>query len=200
MAFVQANYHAICHKSALPFIPHMVAVRAFIFQNHIDTPDIISFCSSLYMAETTRLKYIAGWERPFPVLTIDSFNRELRNRCFDYYIERRLQDIRITLDKVNRRLHDPSTQECYQYLYNTELQAYKQLKGYEQFPNSAAYARVWKPGTPHILAMAELFLQYLSELIDGTSVITSTPSVEPQADSTKRPIPPVAPKESTTSI
>lgn len=162
IAFSQAHYVAIRDKTHR-FIPTIVAAQSEQYRDKLEVEDIISFCSSLYMAETTRQKFIAGWEKPLPRLTIDDIDWELRNRCFDFYIEQRIQDIRTNLRTDNRRLHGPSTQECYACLMESEQQAYNRLKGLEHFRGSAAYAREWKQGTPDNLAMTELFLQYLEE-------------------------------------
>lgn len=180
MAFVQANYNCLGHKSPLQFIPHIPALKAFYFRDKLDTKSIIEFCSWIYMAETTRLKYLGGWQNPIEYLTIRDIDRELRNRCFSYYIEHRIQDIRIELNKDNRRLHNATKQECLLKLLEIDTQAYRRLKSIGNLPGSVVYDQEWHPGTPDILAMTDLFLQYLSEFIDGTSVKTFAPSVEPQ--------------------
>lgn len=162
LAFSQAHYVAI-HAKTRSFIPNIVAAQSEPYWDKLVTEDIISFCRSLYMAETTRLKYLAGWKTPFPALTIDTFDRKLRNRCFDLYIERRTKDICTELNKENRRPHDATPKECLIKLLETDTQEYQRLKTIGNLPGSIIYDQEWKPGTPDILAMAELFLQYLSQ-------------------------------------
>lgn len=162
LAFSQAHYVAI-HAKTHSFIPNIVAAQSEPYWDKLVTEDIIGFCSSLYMAETTRQKFLHGWKNPYPALTIDSFPLRLRNRCFDYYIQYRKKEVMDELLSSNRRLHEPNELECLQTLMDEEQQSYNRLKGMEQFRGSEAFARVWKAGTPDILAMADFFLQYLAE-------------------------------------
>ena len=84
----------------------------------------------------------------------------------------------------NNRLYRPTELECMNILLEDEWQAYNRLKGIENFKSSLAYSEIWKPGTPDILRMAELFLTYLqdnmnllqnSQLVNITNNVTAFP-------------------------
>lgn len=184
LAFSQAHYVAI-HAKTRSFIPNIVAAQSEPYWDKLVTEDIIGFCSSLYMAETTRQKFLHGWKNPYPALTIDSFPLRLRNRCFDFYIQYRKKEVMDELLSTNRRLHEPNELECLQTLMDEEQQSYNRLKGMEQFRGSEAFARVWKAGTPDILAMADFFLQYLEEkisLLNKPTAMTQSIPVQPSND------------------
>ena len=187
LAFSQAHYVAI-HAKTHSFIPNIVAAQSEPYWDKLVTEDIIGFCSSLYMAETTRQKFLHGWKNPYPALTIDSFPLRLRNRCFDYYIQYRKKEVMDELLSSNRRLHEPNELECLQTLMDEEQQSYNRLKGMEQFRGSEAFARVWKAGTPDILAMADFFLQYLEEKITSLNNTDTIPTLSSTQRSYDSPI------------
>lgn len=168
VAFTQAHYEAIKDKTHL-FIPQLVAAKSQTCLGVLTAQDIIEFCRSLYMAETTRQKYLHGWDNESPLPTIHTFPLKLRNRCFDFYINHCYNEIFSTLSASNKRLHLPDEKECLEELLKNETQAYNRLKGMENFRGSIAFAQTWKQGTPDILAMADLFLQYLQERINNLS-------------------------------
>lgn len=164
LAYSQAHYSLITNKSRYPFVPQHAPIIASLFIEQIIPQDIIGFCQSLYMAEFTRQRYLNGW-KPSPITTIDTFPLDLRNNCFDTYIRLRTNSVMKELMHDNNRLYRPTHLECMSILLEEDLQAYNRLKGIEQFKGSHAYSEMWKPGTPDILRMAELFLTYLQDRI-----------------------------------
>lgn len=183
LAYTQAHYDLITNKSKYPFLPQQAPILASLYFGIIIPEDIIGFCQSLYMAEFTRQRYLNGW-KPSPITTIDTFPLDLRNNCFDAYIKLRTNSKMSELMQDNNRLYRPTELECMNILLEDEWQAYNRLKGIENFKSSLAYSEIWKPGTPDILRMAELFLTYLqdnmnllqnSQLVNITNNVTAFP-------------------------
>lgn len=173
-AFAEAHSNAINLKLGEHFSPFLPALRVHRYLGRLCSENIIDFSRDLMMAETTRTKYLNDW-KPTEIITPKSFPIKLRNRCFDLYISHRLSDIMTELEEDNDRLYPATELDALHELYSEDENAFGRLDGMRQFKGSAAYAQVWKPGTPHILRIAELFLKYLQNVIANKKQITSAP-------------------------
>lgn len=158
-ALSQTLYTFMTRKTIVPVKPLTMPVYTAFFKDKIITQDIIEFCNALLITEHWRRRYLA--QQPIPLVTVRDFPLALRNACFEEYIRFRLKEINNELLEDNDRLYPPTEQDCRKELYEREEQAYNQLAGIAQFKGSQAYSEIWRPTTPDVLRMAELFLAYL---------------------------------------
>ena len=133
---------------------------------HLSINNIVDFAKNLYIAEGFRQLILEGKEDSLDVPTIDDFNWELRNACFDVYIELRKEQIKEQLNKINRRIKGASDIDCLEKLLELERAVVDRENGLEQFRGSAAYNAMWYPGRQIVLDMLNIFIEYLNMYIN----------------------------------
>ena len=89
--------------------------KSFVFDN------IIDFCDMLLMANENRVLIVEGHTGYAPTEEdTDDIPWQLRNQCFDVYIQKRCKAIEKELNSNNRRLKAANQLECYEYLLDKE--------------------------------------------------------------------------------
>lgn len=140
-------------------------------QNCIDkiyTEDIIDFCKYILCGESIR-RHILQISNPPEYVTLQDFDINVRNQYFEEYIRCRVLDIKEEMDKERYRLYPPEQIDYLNRLLEEESQAYEREKALDDFPNSSAYAELNYAARPDVIAMADLFIQYLKDYIQRTS-------------------------------
>ena len=128
--------------------------------------NIVDFVKNLYIAEGFRQLILEGKEDSLDVPTLADFNWRLRNACFDVYIDLRMEQIKVELERDNTRVDEASEMECYKILFEEESAVVNRENGLEQFRGSAAYHAMWYPGRQLVLDMLNVFIPYLQKRID----------------------------------
>lgn len=93
------------------------------YLNKLLTVDAFNFCKYLYIAHGFCMHLLDGTEnsndksqKQTELPSIDNLDCDLRNQCFDFYIELRLKHILAKLKKNNRRLYPANEDEAYSQL------------------------------------------------------------------------------------
>lgn len=127
--------------------------------------NIIDFAKRLYIAEGFRQLILSGQEDYRDIPTLEKFNWRLRNACFDVYIDLRKEQIKELLNQDNTRVDEADDIEALQYMLDEEEAVVKRENGLESVVGSPAYIAMWYPGRKLILAMINVFIQYLPKRI-----------------------------------
>ena len=143
----------------------ILLLRADQHIGKLSIDNINDFARSLYVAEGFRQLILSGEEDFYEFPTLDSFDRKLRNACFEVYISMRLQQIRHEFDEDNTLVDDPEDLECLEHLYEEESMVANREITFEDFRGSAAYAAMWYPGRSMVLDIIKVFIEYLGKKI-----------------------------------
>lgn len=173
LAYVQGLSIYLKKDVKNPVADAMMAVLQV--QNCLDeiyTEDIIDFCKYILLGESMR-RHILKISEPPEFVTLQDFDINVRNQYFEEYIRCRVLDIKEEMDKERYRLYPPEQIDYLNRLLEEESQAYEREKALDDFPNSSAYAELNYAARPDVIAMADLFIQYLqdtmSKLINSAS-------------------------------
>ena len=150
-------------------------LRADQYAGKMSMDNIVDFAKNLYLAEGFRQLFLSGKEEYFDIPTINSFNRKVRNACFDVYIDLRTKQIREELDKDNSRVDDPDEMECLEILLEDEKMNVDRENQFENFRGSSAYNAMWYPGREMVLELINVFVEYLQKKIGKKRSETTVP-------------------------
>lgn len=111
------------------------------------------FCKCLYMAHGYRMLMMSGKEDFRELPTIDNLDCELRNKCFDVFIDLHVKQIKEKMKHDNRRLYPA-----------TDIDAYEELSKQLQ-KEYAEIVQVAPIGIPNFMARESLLLamQFLTQ-------------------------------------
>lgn len=123
------------------------------YSGHLLTTNSYDFCRCLYQAHGYRMLMMSGKEDFRELPTIDNLDCELRNKCFDVFIDLHLKQIKEKMKHDNRRLYPA-----------TDIDAYEELSKQLQ-KEYAEIEQVAPIGIPNFMARESLLLamQFLTQ-------------------------------------
>lgn len=98
------------------------------YSGQLLTTNSYDFCKCLYLAHGYRMLMMSGKEDFRELPTIDNLDCELRNACFDVYIDLRVKQILQELKRDNRRLYPAKVEEAYDELIKQLTNEYTQME------------------------------------------------------------------------
>lgn len=124
--FSQLHYFYAHHPEIAP-APASFPIYTYTFKDKILATPAVNFCISLLSAQNY-LNKIYGKGLDIPLTTVKNFNLNLRNYCFDKYIEVKGEEEQIILMKDNERDEEPTLYDGELELLKKEVQNYKDAK------------------------------------------------------------------------
>lgn len=127
-------------------------LKAFFYNGAFINDQIVKYISYLYKADAYRRLILSGNIEYKTLPKVQPLDRKIRNKCFDIYIENRIQKIKEKMDKDPSRLLDPTELECYQKLLEEEKEYMLHAKNLEDsiYPN-------WE----QVSKLANMYMEYL---------------------------------------
>lgn len=92
----------------------------------------IDLCKYIIISEISRQQLLRGDPDYNEMPTVETFNRKLRNKCFDTYIKSRFIAIKKEMDADNTLPEDPTEIQVYDKFYDEEYKIIKQAKASNQ--------------------------------------------------------------------
>lgn len=140
-------------------------LRCNRYVGQLSMNNIVDFSKALYVAEGYRQCILSGNSDYNEFPNLKNFKRQLRNACFDVYIELRAEQIKSKMAEDNEIVDDPDDIEYYFILQKEEEEVAKREISFEQFRGSRAYNALWYEGKEDVLKMTNMFIQHLPNYI-----------------------------------
>lgn len=160
--FSLANEYYYLNKNNIKRPVLAAILRAFKYDDELYITNVVDLAKNLYIAEGFRQLTLSGNIDYSELPNLSTFNLDVRNKCFDCYILKRVEQIQNRLSKDNRRVVRPSGTECYQILEREEQLHASNEKALEEFRGSSAYRELWYPGRNDVLDLIQIFIEYMS--------------------------------------
>lgn len=98
------------------------------YSRRLLTTNSYDFCKCLYLAHGYRMLMMSGKEDFRELPTIDNLDCELRNKCFDVFIDLRLKQIKEEMKHDNRRLYPATDIDAYEVLSKQLQEEYAEIE------------------------------------------------------------------------
>lgn len=157
VALSQAIHEKVANISFIGNAFHDV-FRIYKYMNRLLTTDICDFCKSIFIAENYRTDIMNG---KMSIANIHTFNKELRNGCFEIYIQLRVQQILDSNILNNVCQGAPTERDAMEELYSEANISIGNMENVKKYKRLVDYKQQWYSGADDVLWMAKMFRNYL---------------------------------------